>query len=555
MMPAAVLDRLARAATIVSQICDISGVPSASVGVLHHDEIIWRDNFGYRDVATQKKSTSDTMYGIGSLTKGFVAASLGQLLDNETSASWLSPIRETIPSFKPKDPQLDGTVAVADFLSHRTGLLGDMSVASQGGLEFLLPPEDLIPTVANLKSVALFRQQWLYNNWGYSMAGAVIEELSKKPFYDYMKEAILDPLKLSNTTTRPILEDDTDFAEAYIALQDTTFHHLPKSFPFKKSVFESAGGMFSTVNDLLRYAQAILEAERDPVSSPIKNVQILRSNQVPLDNPSRDCRFYGMGWVGTQLPGVVGLQGDNADLFDWDELPTLGRGSHPMMTYYHQGAGIGYYSALFTFPETQSAVVVLTNSIPLNDAADWIAQVLVSALFGFTDNVDYIHFAQESRRRKLANVAAVYSRFEDIRRHYPGGLRPLKVYIGRYCNDLQNFFIDVRKHPENPDCLELAFQGKGTQVYELRHLQNDVFEWALSYDESARRARFTIWDPFYFEIDFEINEKNQGLSLKWAKITDILPEGMKMTRCDDNTPPMSGKGIEDSEPQRVLGRS
>ena len=133
-------------------------------------------------------------------------------------------------------------------------------------------------------------------------------------------------------------------------------------------------------------------------------------------------------------------------------------------------------------------------------------------------------------------------------------MRPLKAYVGRYCNDLRNFFIDVRKHPKNPNCLELAFQGKDTQVYELRHLQNDMFEWALDYNESARRARFTIWDPLYFEVDFDIDEQNQGVSLKWAKVTDILPEGMKMTRCDGKHPSVSGKRIEDSEPQLVLGR-
>ncbi|KAG9255475.1 penicillin-binding protein [Emericellopsis atlantica] len=480
MRPLPLMERLDKATTIIAQICNISGSPSASVGILHHDEMIWDHGFGYRDVAAQKRPTPDTMYGIGSLTKGLVAAGLGQLFDREAALSWLSPVQDIIPSFKPKSQQLDG-------------LLADMSVASQGDMEFLLAPKDMIPTIANLDSVAPFRRQWMYNNWGYSMAGAVIEELSKRPFYDHVKDVVLDPLNLSSTTTRPVVGEDSDFAEAYTALHDASFHPLPRVFPFKGSVFEAAG--------------AVLKAERDP------------HNQIPLDNPSRDCRFYGMGWIGTQLPGVVGLQGDNADLFDWDELPILGQDSQPMMTYYHQGAGLGYYSAIFTFPETRSAIAVLTNSIPLNDAADWIVQVLVSALFGFPERADYVHLAQESRRRKLANVAAMKDEFDRIREDHPGSSMPYKV-----------FFIKVREQGQCSNCLEISFQGMDTQVYKLRHLTTDVFEWAMEYDESARRARFTIWDPKYFEIDFQFEGGDKAVSLRWAKWTDLSPEGIPMNR-------------------------
>ncbi|KAH7007442.1 beta-lactamase/transpeptidase-like protein [Ilyonectria destructans] len=392
----------------------------------------------------------------------------------------MSPIQDILPEFKPYSPDLDGTVSVTDFLSHRTGLLGDMSVANQGDLDFLIHPAELLPTVANLETVALFRQNWIYNNWGYSVASTVIEKLTKKPFYDYINDAVVDPLGLHNTTTRPVSEQDANFAEAYMALADSTFHLLPRAFPFKGSIFEAAGGMYSTVNDMLKYAQAVLKAERDPQSSPLKNMGILQSYQ---------------------LPGVVGLQGDNADLFNWDELPTLGSDSAPVMTYYHQGAALGYYSSIFTFPESQSAVVVFTISLPLNDAADWIAQVLVSALFGFSNSAYHVELARESRCRKFANVAAMRTEFERIKNHHPIVPRPLGAYVGRYYNDLQNFFIDIH-----------------------------VFEWALDYDQSARRARFAISDPKYFEIDFQLDEENKPSCFRWAKWSGICQEGMPMTR-------------------------
>jgi hypothetical protein len=53
--------------------------------------------------------------------------------------------------------------------------------------------------------------------------------------------------------------------------------------------------MYSNVNDMLKYANSVLEAEKQPTDGPLKNIRMLQSNQVPLDNPSRDYPFYGMG--------------------------------------------------------------------------------------------------------------------------------------------------------------------------------------------------------------------------------------------------------------------
>jgi CubicO group peptidase (beta-lactamase class C family) len=544
------IQRLMQAADIVRQICNISGVPSTSIGILQDGEVLFKDNFGYRNVASKMRPTSNTLYGIASLTKGFVAASLGKLLD-EQSAGWLTPLKNIDPDFKLNDPHLYELVSIADFLSHRTGLSGDMSIALQGGMEVLLQPEQLKDTIANLQTIAPFRQEWRYNNWGYSVAGSIIESLANKTFLEYVKEAVLDPLNLTNTTSRPEVNNDTDFAEAYAALQDSSFHLLPRKLIFRDSVFEAAGGMYSTVNDLLRYCKAVLEAEQQPDSSPLRDIRMLLSNQIPLDNPSRDYRFYGFGWIRTQLPGVVGLQGTNAELFDVEELPILGRYSPPMMAYYHQGSTYGYYSAILLLPETQSAVVVLTNSIPLNDAADWIVQVYASALFGFRNPANYVEFAMESRKRMLGKVADMKTRFEEIRRHHPPAARPLEDYVCRYYNRAKTFIIEIKIHRFRRDHLELWFQGRDSQIYDLRHLQGDTFEWSLEYDESARRARFPITDYEYFVIDFHLDAHGEVLKLRWGKRIDALPDGMEMIS-DCRCPAVNVINFCELEAQSVL---
>ncbi|KAK3402544.1 beta-lactamase-domain-containing protein [Sordaria brevicollis] len=540
--------RLQSVIPIVDEILKISGAPSASVGILHENNIIFTK--GHGTVAANEPSYKqrppgpNTIYGIGSMTKSFVVASLAKIRGEgrEAKFEWSTPMKDLLEDFE-TDNKIAHLATLSDFLSHRTGLSGDMSIAYQGDLKFLLTKPELLRAVATLEKVGQFRSDWIYNNWGYSLAGLVLERFSGMSFEDCLREYVADPLSLHSTTTRPDIHGD--FAFAHAALDNNDIYPLPEENPFKESIFETAGGIYSSVNDLLAWAKAILAAEHKSYAGPLKEVPTILSNQVPLDNPSRDHRFYGFGWVRTALPDVVGLQGDNAELFKRDQLPILGSRSQPMMTYYHQGAGLGYYSAIFMFPDTNSSVVVLTNSMPLNDVADWIAQVYITALFGFEDGGTtyheaakrYLGLAKRSRDRKLGLVKTMMTALDNERSmtcSYPH----LDSYIGQYHNSNTgwpgNFFIDIC-YPEEEKkrgCLELRFQGRKSQAYELRHMKDDTFEWALDYNQQAKRARFTIWDPEYFKIYFNLDRTRPGgtVSLNWARDSGLPGRGMVLTR-------------------------
>ncbi|KAK3947438.1 beta-lactamase-domain-containing protein [Pseudoneurospora amorphoporcata] len=536
--------RLQSVISIVDDICSISGAPSASVGILHDNKTIFTKGHG-TVVGNQpnlkpRPPGPHTVYGIGSITKSFVVACLAKVRGEgkEAKFEWSTQMKDLLEGFE-TDEKIQHLATLSDCLSHRTGLSGDMSIAHQGDQEFLLTKDELLPAVATLEKVGQFRNDWIYNNWGYSLAGLVLEKFSGRSFEDSLREYVVEPLSLHSTTTKP--DPYGDFAFAHAALDNGDIHQLPTKIPFDKSIFETAGGIYSNVSDLLAWAKAILAAEQKLYSGPLKEVPTILSNQVPLDNPSRNHRFYGYGWVRTALPDVVGLQGDNAELFSRDELPVLGSKYQPMMTYYHQGAGIGYYSAIFMFPETNSAVVVLTNSMPLNDVADWIAQVYITALFRFEDGGktyldlanQYVELARRSRERKLGLVKEMRKGLENERsmaHSYPH----LDQYIGQYYNSKGNFFIEIRypKDEKKSGCLELSFQGRESQCYDLRHLKDHIFEWALDYNQQAERARFTVWDPEYFKIQFNLNETRswEAFSLNWAQGSGLPGKGMVLTR-------------------------
>jgi len=215
--------------------------------------------------------------------------------------------------------------------------------------------------------------------------------------------------------------------------------------------------------------------------------------------------------------------GDNAYILDDEPMPIVGGGLPSQLIYYHQGSTVGYFSNIALIPETQSAIVVLTNGIGSADAADWLGQAVLQALLEPTAQpIDYLDWSE----RTVAKLKEYYAGLtQQIREERKPGTRPrdLRQYEGRYFNDLRNFFVEIRpsEKPAEEETLEMAFQGLESQCYELRHLHDDTFEWSMTWDERARRGRYHCLDPDFYKFTFESTEPSSEIQhLVWANTPD-----------------------------------
>ncbi|KAH7133738.1 beta-lactamase/transpeptidase-like protein [Dactylonectria macrodidyma] len=490
--------RLQNVNTQISQICDVCGVPGVSVGVVHHKEQIYTYNHGFSNVEKKQVVNSDTVFGIGSLTKSFVAAGLGKLV-HEKYLNWDTPDNRKVEE-----------MTITDILSHRTGLsgIGDMALAFQGDGDMLLPKDRLFSLVKTFRTLTAFRSTWDYFVWGYSLAGEIIEELSKKSLGDFLSDAFFKPLNLQSTTFKPDGLEPGRLAEPYAGLSNGDYHHLPKRQVFEDTFFEASGGLYSSLNDMITWSITMLDAIQDDAPSQddiVKEVQSIISSHIAIENPSLRERSYGYGWLRTQLPGPVGLIGGNADLWPIKESPILGTKDRPVLMLYHQGSTVGYYSFIALFPDTNSSVVVLTNSIGVSDAADWISRVIIQALFELNDGQDYVSLAKEANDLTIKDYEKLSDKIVAMRENCTEELLPveLKSYTGTYVNREKQFSIDIILHPELSDRLSLRFQGLEDQTYELRHSCDTTFEWSLSHDESKKRGRYNNaeWSTYLFRFE------------------------------------------------------
>ena len=495
------IQRLENIRPLIQEICEVSSSSGLSLGVLHQGQVLYRDNFGHRDVESREPPNSDTFYNINSMTKAVTAAATGVLVE-EGLTQWNKPVRELLPAFGDGHGEIGKMITIIDLLSHRSGIASPDTFFFQNNNELLLEKHDTIRAFNYGKQRGGFRDSYIYNNFGYAVVALLIEELSGQEFGTFLRHKILDQLNLKRTTTDDI-SSDANVGKCYCVLEDHSLCRVPGPRVGTGSLLEGAAGIKSTVNDLLRLYYAFLRAVKDQLQqgststkgSPFKQCPTLIRGHSFLDGASLRENAYGLGWIRSQLPGVVGMQGINARL--QMNLPVIGKGAPSRFCLYHEGLMPGSSSNVYAFPETMTVIVVLQSANSLNDCPDWVAQLLVETVFDFPEKENWLQLARTSAQSALLLVPSMKKKLDQIRVPNTRPSFPLHDYCGRYQSPLKRFFLDV--YPFE-DGLGVAFQGLPSQSNRLRHYHFDTFEWLMTHDEAARRARLMVNYPAEFYL-------------------------------------------------------
>jgi CubicO group peptidase (beta-lactamase class C family) len=101
--------------------------------------------------------------------------------------------------------------------------------------------------------------QWAYSNYGFILLGAVIEAVTRQSYYDYVQEHIYEPAGMTGTGALPEDQMVPDRAIGYMDPSGgTDWRPNTDTLPYRGT---SAGRGYSTVEDLARFADALLNHE------------------------------------------------------------------------------------------------------------------------------------------------------------------------------------------------------------------------------------------------------------------------------------------------------
>jgi len=232
-----------------------AGVFSGAVLLAHGDRVLLRQAYGFASRRDRVPNRADTRFNLGSINKIFTRIAIEQL-----AAAGKLHLTDTIDRYLPDYPEDKGRrITIAQLVEHRAGT-GDIFNSRFAAMD-----------VSRLRTTGdwmdLMRDQPLefdpgtrqeYSNAGYVLLGAIIEKVSGRSYYDYVRERVFGPAGMKATGSYPRDEAAPNRATGYSrrsgARADSGWRENTEGLPGRGS---SAGGGYSTVDDLRRFADAM----------------------------------------------------------------------------------------------------------------------------------------------------------------------------------------------------------------------------------------------------------------------------------------------------------
>ena len=419
--------------------------PGMAIAIVKDDKVIFAKGYGVCELGKPEKVDENTLFAIASNTKAFTTASLAILVD-EKKLNWNDKVTKYLPDFKMPDEYVTNELTIRDIISHRSGLAtfsGDLL-----WYETTYSPSEVLRRVRFLKPTSSFRASYGYQNLMFIAAGQVIQKVSGKPWAQFVKERILDPLGMSRTTTT--IKDLKDNAAMPHNESGGKLHVLHRG---NVDGADSAAGLNSSVADLSKWIRLQLgrgKFEDKQIFSEQRSWEMWQPNIMnqispagAKNIPTRHFNAYGMGW------GLMDYQGRKI--------------------VSHSGGLDGMLSYTWLIPEENVGFVVLTNS------EEPAFQIMFYKMLDVFTNAPDRDWSAEAKQRIEAGKKADAEEIKKADAARQQDTKPtlaLSAYAGTYSSQL---YGDVTIAEENGK-LVLRMSPAPNFVADLEHWEKDTFQ-------------------------------------------------------------------------------
>jgi D-alanyl-D-alanine carboxypeptidase len=226
---------------------------SGAVLISQNGKILFSQAYGMADREKKIANQLNTKFRIGSMNKMFTAVSILQLV--QAGKIQLSdPFGKYLPDYANKE--LSSKATIEQLLSH-TGGTGDIF-----GPDFeahrleLRTLQDYVKLYEKRGPVFEPGSRWEYSNYGFLLLGVIVEKVSGESYYDYVRGHVFKPAGMASTDSLPENEAVADRSVGYMKPGPESWAPNTDTLPWRGT---SAGGGYSTVEDLNRFATALQE--------------------------------------------------------------------------------------------------------------------------------------------------------------------------------------------------------------------------------------------------------------------------------------------------------
>ena len=307
--------------------------PGAAVLVVRNGKPVFRQGYGVTDLRSLHPIDPKTNFRLASFTKQFTAMCI-MLLAHEGKLGYRRPPHRIFPEF----PAYGKSITIRNLLNHTSGLPDYEDILMK---QYPNTPPEKIPQILDAGVLKLMEQQtatkfppgskWEYSNSGYAVLAMIVEQVSGKPFGQFLHDRIFAPLKMQNTLAYEKGKNEVPNRAYGYSKTDTGLQQTDQS---PTSAVLGDGGIYSSIDDLAKWDRALREhtllseAEMRPALTPVQVADGIPTSEG--HNVS-----YGFGWFLDPYKG------------------------HRRM--WHDGETIGFRTTIQRFPYDNLTVIVLAN--------------------------------------------------------------------------------------------------------------------------------------------------------------------------------------------------
>lgn len=328
--------------------------PGAVILVVRQGKIVWRKAYGQSQlVPSAEPMKIDMLFDLASVTKPVATATAVMILVEQGKLRLWDKVRTYIPEFTPylKEGGLPGEEArLFHLLTHTSGLppyTDPEEVAAKYGDP--CSTEDLVKHIAGLRKELPPGREFVYSCLNYITLARIVKLVSGDDLADFSRKKIFAPLGMKDTMFNPPAELRPRCVPTEVINGQPLRGVVHDPLARLQGGISGNAGLFSTADDLAIFAQMMLN------KGEFKGVRIL--SPLTVDRltevfPLLPSSGRGFGWdINTDYSTVRG------DLFGYK-------------SYGHSGyTG----TSIWIDPETQTAVIFLTNRVHPDDKGEIIA--------------------------------------------------------------------------------------------------------------------------------------------------------------------------------------
>jgi CubicO group peptidase (beta-lactamase class C family) len=261
-------DNVSRMEQVVQSYVDSKQFMGAAL-VARDGKVLLSTGYGFANLEWGVANSPASKFRLGSITKQFTAACI-LLLEERGKLKVDDPVKK----YMTDAPAAWDKVTIFNLLTHTSGIPSFTGFPDYASTEAIATtPEKLVARFRDKPLEFQPGEKWNYSNSGYVLLGYLIEKISQQSYSEFVQENIFTPLGMKDSGYDSNSAIILHRASGYTPSAKGTIHagYIDMSIPF------SAGSLYSTTEDLLRWEQGLMggkllsTASLAKMTTPFKN--------------------------------------------------------------------------------------------------------------------------------------------------------------------------------------------------------------------------------------------------------------------------------------------